>query len=51
MYWRNEACVYIFFIRIDVVTGKSRKGFEISSRAMQLSEYWGINPGDDVERP
>ncbi|WP_308635940.1 HAD family hydrolase [Paenibacillus silvisoli] len=39
-------------IRIGVVTGKSRKGFEISSAALQLSDYWEVSiTGDDVERP
>ncbi|RAP77083.1 HAD family hydrolase [Paenibacillus montanisoli] len=39
-------------MKIGVVTGKSRKAFEISSAALQLSVFWDVAiTGDDVERP
>ncbi|MFC5451240.1 HAD family hydrolase [Paenibacillus aestuarii] len=37
---------------IAVITGKSRKAFDISSEALQLSQYFDfVVTGDDVEKP
>lgn len=39
-------------IRLGVVTGKSRRAFEISSQALGLPDVWdAVVTGDDVDRP
>ncbi|MBO9597277.1 MAG: HAD family hydrolase [Cohnella sp.] len=39
-------------LKIGVITGKSRKAFDISSEALQLAEYFDLTiTGDDVENP
>lgn len=39
-------------MKIGVITGKSRRAFDISAEALQLSQYFDLTiTGDDVENP